>query len=88
MNDEQKSNVLFWLGHDVGRISRWHEDYNNSLYEIADSTRTDVIDITTSFESFEGDITSLYCHDGIHPNASGHRLIAEVTTSSEIINKL
>lgn len=88
MNDEQKSNVLSWLGHDVGRISRWHEDYNSTLYDIAESTRTDVIDITTSFESFEGDITSLYCHDGIHPNASGHRLIAEVTTSSEIINKL
>lgn len=88
MNDDQKYNVLSWLGHDVGIISRWHEDYNNALYEVAQSTMTDFIDVTTPFDSYEGDVKSLYCHDGIHPNASGHRLIAEAITGSDIINKL
>lgn len=88
MNDDQKYNVLSWLGHDVGIISRWHEDYNRALYEVAQSTMTDVIDVTTPFDTYEGDVKSLYCHDGIHPNAYGHRLIAEAIAGSDIINKL
>lgn len=87
MDEEQKSNVLSWLGHDIDIISRWHEDYNSTLYDIAESTRTDVIDVTAPFDSYEGDLRTLFCHDGIHPNASGHRLIADAITCSDIIHR-
>ena len=80
MNDEQKSNVLKWLeriGGDISIITRWHEAYNRVLFEISDSTDTPIIDITTPFENYDGDAMSLMCSDGIHPNAFGHKLIAD-----------
>ena len=76
MSDEQKENVIKWLGGSTDIISRWHESYNRALFMIAQKTQTPIIDITTAFETFRGDITSLYCADGIHPNARGHKMIA------------
>lgn len=76
MTDQQKSNVIIWLGGDTGIISRWHESYNRALFAIAKESQTPIIDITTPFDTFRGDITSLYCADGIHPNEEGHKLIA------------
>ena len=77
MNDEQKANVVKWLGGDINIITRWHETYNRALFEISSSTNTPIIDITTPFENYDGDIMSLMCSDGIHPNAQGHELIAD-----------
>ena len=76
MSDEQKNNIKEWLGGDVSIITRWHESYNRALFQIANQTGTQIIDITTPFDTFRGDLTSLYCADGIHPNARGHKLIA------------
>jgi lysophospholipase L1-like esterase len=76
MSDEQKNNIKEWLGGDIGIITRWHESYNRTLFQVANQTRTQIIDITTPFDTFRGDLTSLYCADGIHPNARGHKLIA------------
>ena len=76
MSDEQKNNIKEWLGGDIGIISRWHESYNRALFQVANQTRTQIIDITTPFDTFRGDLTSLYCADGIHPHARGHQLIA------------
>lgn len=76
MSDEQKNNIKEWLGGDVGIITRWHESYNRGLFQVANQTRTQILDITTPFDTFKGDLTSLYCADGIHPNAHGHKLIA------------
>ena len=76
MSDNQKSNVMKWLGGDIGIIYRWHDMYNKALFEISEVTRTDIIDITSAFENYNGDIRSLFCNDGIHPNEEGHRLIA------------
>lgn len=76
MSDEQKNNIKEWLGGDIGIITRWHESYNRALFQVANQTRTQIIDITTPFDTFRGDLTSLYCADGIHPNARGHKLIA------------
>lgn len=77
MNDQQKDNVMKWLGGNVGIISRWHESYNRVLFDIAAETGTRIIDITSPFNEYEGDIKTLYCLDGIHPNAHGHRIIAD-----------
>lgn len=76
MDEEQKANVIRWLGGDVNIITRWHESYNRALFEISESAGTDIIDITTPFENYNGNMMSLMCSDGIHPNEQGHALIA------------
>lgn len=77
MTERQKENVIRWLGGDVGIISRWHETYNRSLFVIAGQTQTEIIDVTAPFDTFRGDLKTLFCTDGIHPNADGYRLIAD-----------
>lgn len=82
MSDDQKKNVIDWLGGDTGIIARWHECYNRALFMIASDSDTPIIDITTPFDTFRGDISSLYCADGIHPNDRGHKLIASTIINS------
>lgn len=77
MNGEQKDNVLRWLGGDVGVIARWHESYNLALFNIAKEAQVPIIDITTPFDTYRGHLDNLFSADGIHPNTSGHKLIAE-----------
>ena len=76
MTEEQKANVISWLGGSTDIISRWHESYNRALFMIARETNTPIIDITSPFDTFRGDISTLFCADGIHPNDKGHRMIA------------
>ena len=76
MNEEQRANIVRWLGGDIDIITRWHETYNRALFEISESTGTPIIDITSPFENYNGDMMALMCSDGIHPNAQGHELIA------------
>ena len=76
MNEEQRANIIRWLGGDIDIITRWHETYNKALFEISESSGTPIIDITSPFENYNGDMMALMCSDGIHPNAQGHELIA------------
>lgn len=76
MTEVQKENVISWLGGDVGIIARWHESYNRALFMVANQTDAHIIDITTPFDTYRGDLNTLFCQDGIHPNADGHKLIA------------
>lgn len=76
MNEQQKTNIRKWLGGDLNIISRWHKSYNMVLREVSLETGVQLIDVTTPFETDEGGIRSLLCHDGIHPNHRGHKLIA------------
>lgn len=76
MNEEQRANIVRWLGGDIDIITRWHETYNKALFEISESTGTPIIDITSPFENYNGDMMAIMCSDGIHPNAQGHELIA------------
>lgn len=86
MNSEQRSNVYSWLGGDINVISRWHEMYNRALFEISRFMHTPIIDITTPFDKYQGAMRTLYCSDGIHPNAEGHKLIAaSITGNSDIL---
>ena len=82
MSDEQKGNVISWLGGSTDIISRWHESYNRALFMIAQETQTPIIDVTTPFDTYRGDISSLYCADGIHPNDLGHKMIATTIINS------
>lgn len=81
MDDVQKKNVLRWLGGDVNIISRWHESYNQVLFQVAALTSTPIIDVTHSFDEMGTEARRMYCSDGIHPNSEGHKLIA-----SSIVN--
>ena len=87
MSEEQKTNVTKWLGGSTDIISRWHESYNRALFMIAKETQTPILDITTPFDTFRGDISSLYCADGIHPNIHGHRMYVACTSHIDLLQK-
>lgn len=82
MNEEQKNNVLRWLGGDVGVIERWHESYNLALFSIAKEAQVPIIDISTPFDTYRGNLNTLFSSDGIHPNVAGHKLIAETVINN------
>lgn len=77
--DDYAENILKWLG-SVETIYNWHACYNSVITEIAKETKTNIIDIRSAFLKHEN-YNSYLCIDGIHPNISGHKLIAD-----EIIN--
>ena len=77
MNGEQRENVFNWLGRDINVIGRWHEMYNRALFGISRLMSVPIIDITTPFDKCQGAMREFYCLDGIHPNADGHKLIAD-----------
>jgi lysophospholipase L1-like esterase len=86
MNAGQRNNVFNWLGGDINVISRWHEMYNRALFEISGLMQAPIIDITTPFDRHQETMRTLYCADGIHPNAEGHKLIAaSIAQKSDIL---
>ena len=76
MDERQRKNVFDWLGGSLDNINRWHEMYNLELFKLANLLKTPIIDITSPFLR-DRHHSNLFCDDGIHPNAAGHRLIAE-----------
>jgi lysophospholipase L1-like esterase len=76
MSDEQRANILGWMGGEVEAIGRWHDSYNQVLFGIASQTSTPILDITAPFSNYSGNWHTLLCKDGIHPNSMGHKLIA------------
>ena len=82
MDDEEKDNILRWLGGSVEYIYKWHEMYNIKILELAREMNIPVIDIRTGFLMHKN--YSVYlCEDGIHPNEQGHELIYEIIKGSE-----
>lgn len=84
MDQSQQNNILGWMGGEVEAIARWHENYNNALFAIANQTGTPILDITHPFSDLKEGWRSLICPDGIHPNAAGHRLIANALMTTAI----
>ncbi len=68
-------NILKWLG-SVTKIYWWQERYSSAILSIAERTKTRCIDVRHAFLE-SADFLSLMCRDGIHPNESGHELIAK-----------
>ncbi len=73
--EEARTNILKWLG-SVSKLYWWQERYNAAILKIAEETETKFIDIRGEF-LLRSDFQDLLCADGIHPNAAGHRVIAE-----------
>ena len=69
-------NILKWLG-DVDAIYRWHDGYNTAVCQVAEETGVPLIDIRSAFLQTPN-YTDLLCDDGMHPNKSGHQLIAGI----------
>ena len=70
-----REKILQFLENDVDYIFRWHQQYNDMIFRLADAYQIPVIDIRTDFLK-QKDYKSLLCVDGMHPNKEGHKLIA------------
>ncbi len=72
--------VLRFFNGDVTNINRHQETYNLAVIETAVRNECRVIDIRTPF-LMQIDYLRNYSDDGIHPNAAGHKVIAESVES-------
>lgn len=76
-SEEGRYNVLKWLGGDVFQIYRSHEYYNGIVTSVAKDKGCVLVDVRSAFLQ-NRKYKELICSDGIHPNASGHKFIADV----------
>ena len=73
----KNANAVFsWLQGDVSLLTHWHEMYNLAVFKIGKLVEATVLDISSCFLA-KPNYKNLLCADGIHPNAEGHRLIAD-----------
>lgn len=72
--DLNKENILKWLG-EVKNIYYHQENYSRVIEEIALKKQVPLVDIRGEFMT-SGDIHTLLCEDGTHPNTSGQKVIA------------
>ena len=68
-------NIVKWLG-GVTKLYWWQERYTVAVAGAAAAAGARIIDIRGAFLRTP-DYRTLLCADGIHPNAAGHRVIAD-----------
>jgi acyl-CoA thioesterase-1 len=71
---EKGCNILKWL-EDVWRIYWWQERYSSAVMAVSEECGARCIDVRHAFLK-KIDFRKFICEDGIHPNPSGHALIA------------
>lgn len=76
-----KDSIVKWLGGDIHYIYEYHAGYNDIVCKIASEYGIPMIDIRSEFLR-QPNYSALLCRDGIHPNESGHALIAQVIKDS------
>lgn len=76
-NQQQKENVISWLGGSTSHISAGHELYNMTAFKIANQENVRIIDITSDFLA-DRNYSEYLCEDGIHPNELGQARIADM----------
>lgn len=72
--DLNKSNILMWLG-DVNNIYCHQENYSKEVEKIAFEKEVPLVDLRGAFLK-SGNVNSLLCEDGTHPNTLGQKIIA------------
>jgi len=72
--DLNKKNILMWLG-EVKNIYYHQESYSKIIEQIALDKHVPLVDIRGDFLKL-GDINSLLCEDGTHPNTTGQKVIS------------
>ncbi len=73
-NNLDRRNINKWLGGDVERLEHYQRVYSDAVKGIASRREIPYIDIRSAFEA-TGDMSSLMCRDGIHPNDKGQAVI-------------
>ena len=72
-----KENLLKWLGN-VEDISMWQRTYSCLVRQIAREEHVRLIDLRLKYPTKARDLEPLIGPDGIHPSASGQKLIFDV----------
>ena len=75
--DEERENVMNWLGGNTASIATEHQRYNITMSKIAQEQGVQMVDITTDFLNTR-DYSDYLDEDGIHPNEKGQRRIADL----------
>jgi len=70
-----KDNVLKWLG-SVERIYNHQASYSMCVEEIAQQENVHIVDLRSAFIN-KGNVGSLLCEDGTHPNTCGQKIITQ-----------
>ncbi len=79
-----RETILAWLGGDAEMIYRYQELYSHTVTQVAYETGCACIDLRSAFLD-KHNYGALLCADGIHPNAEGHRLIADTLLRADAI---
>lgn len=77
-SSEEKRNVSRWLKGGASAIQAGHELYNDAVKRIAASTDAILVDVSSVFKSPD----RYLCADGIHINAHGQHVIADLIGKS------
>lgn len=72
--DLNKKNIMMWLG-EIKNIYYHQENYSKIIEKIALDTQVPLVDLRGDFLK-SGNISTLLCEDGTHPNTSGQKVIA------------
>ncbi len=72
--------ILHWLGDDVCNLSRWREEFNDEILSLASQHQLPVIDISKALLQ-RSHAEDGYANDGMHPNSTGHGIIAELVAN-------
>ena len=75
--DEERENVMNWMGGDTTFITTEHQLYNTTTRKIAQEQGVEMIDITADFLN-KCDYQDYLDEDGVHPNEKGQRRIADL----------
>ncbi|HEY1074756.1 MAG TPA: GDSL-type esterase/lipase family protein [Patescibacteria group bacterium] len=68
------------IGKDKSRLNKYIEPYNQAVSELAQKNSIQLIDVHSAF--MQHDLPTLFCEDGLHPNAKGHEIIFDLMKRS------
>ena len=77
-SSEEKRNVSRWLKGGASAIAAGHELYNDAVKRVAASTDALLVDVSSAFKQS----ADYLCADGIHINAHGQQIIADLIGKS------
>lgn len=70
-----KENIMKWLG-SIDTIYKHQENYSKCIEEIAKEEHIPLVDLRAAFLA-HGDVPSLMCEDGTHPNSKGQEVMTK-----------
>ena len=71
-----RANVDLWIKNNGIELDSLQGSYSDAVATVARSREIPLLDVRSAFMS-HGNVSSLMCEDGIHPNARGQKLICD-----------